>query len=242
MNSPGNTPSTLLRVAFPRVRNNATNGENASACATSLATVAQHGGLKALAALALSRNSDATARATRGEKGTETAQQAVTRGTLLRLAETEGVGRQLIDRLTDADMEASAGLPDEALADLLRDLRDSDLRRRGIRPASETAHGACQHCGPVWLDEGIATLASHAGGLARVVGCPWCFVTDRACIPRPLVTCETCRHFVADQNNAQGGLGACRAPIVFGYGEPPTYPAAERSCTEWLPLSVTAML
>lgn len=51
---------SLLRVAFPSTRNNATNGLSSNSTRNSHATGAQQTSLKALALLALSRNSHAT--------------------------------------------------------------------------------------------------------------------------------------------------------------------------------------
>lgn len=82
----------------------------------------------------------------------------------------------------------------EVLADLLR-LRAE--RANAERPAHYTRVALCQGCGPVFL-------WPEAPEVVR--GCPWCLVRHRVLIPRPLVTCATCRHFEPNGHTPTAGL------------------------------------
>jgi hypothetical protein len=134
-----------------------------------------------------------------------------------------------------ADLLALAG-PDEA--PILRDnatvaeafakcLKLAETRARGVRPAHYTRAAVCLGCGPVWLSP---------GGLARVLGCPWC--SNRAegrPIPRPPVTCADCRHFSPNPSSPTVGVGTCAAGPNGADAGPPPRPAIKRICAAWRP-------
>ncbi len=154
---------------------------------------------------------------------------------LLTLAGAEGIAPDLIHALDGADVEACAGLADETLRAYVRALADADLRERGQRPADETAPALCRACGPVWLAPEVASAAPIVAGWPRVLGCPWCHVRNRDAIPRPLVTCAECRHFIRDSVNPAAGMGTCTATREPMPSEAPTYPRASRYCAEFRP-------
>src|SRR5690606_37310362 len=74
-------------------------------------------------------------------------------------------------------------IPDPALASAAADIA---LRESGKRPPDETAPARCRSCGPVWIAPEIARIAPVVAGWPRVLGCPWCHVTNRNAIPRPM--------------------------------------------------------
>jgi len=112
------------------------------------------------------------------------------RGHLGRLANAEGIDRQLIAGLQLFDVAACAGLPVEILRTYIRALRDSDLRRQGKVPPDETAAAMCRLCGPVWLHPAVASVAPIVDGWPRVLGCPWCHLRERTLVPRPPIAHE----------------------------------------------------
>ena len=236
-----NENDRLLRVAFPRARNNATNTPND---ATGHATGAQQIGLKALALLALERNKPRNNHATDTPKTTQqtavlegsfvarVAQDSdVLRARLLALAEVERIDAGLVRKLPNGDVAECSGLPDETLVAYLRALRDDDLREKGKRIADETAPALCVRCGPIWTAPEVASAAPVVDGWPRVLGCPWCHVANRRAIPRPSVTCGACRHFIRDAVNPRAGWGRCSAGVD---PDRPT-PMATRSCATFRP-------
>jgi hypothetical protein len=137
----------------------------------------------------------------------------------------------LVSRLY-VDVDACAGLPDNALRAYILALADTDLRERGKVPADETAVALCRSCGPVWVAPEVAAVAPAANGVPRVLGCPWCHVRDRRPMARPKVTCGDCRYFSRDAINASEGMGSCKA----GCDPARPYPMAEHVCAEWRPI------
>lgn len=107
------------------------------------------------------------------------------RARLVELAVSEGIDHALIQRLPDTDVDACAGHTDDFVRAYLRGLRDSDLRERGQRPEDESAPAVCARCGPVWLHPAVVAVAPMVEGWGQVLGCPWCFVSNRRGIPRP---------------------------------------------------------
>ena len=64
------------------------------------------------------------------------------------------------------------------------------VREQGRVPNSYTATISCEQCGPVFIFEGAPP---------RVTACPWCHNRARNLpIPRPPVTCASCRHWRCD--------------------------------------------
>ena len=102
-------------------------------------------------------------------------------------------------------------------------------REAGRTPPSYTATTHCRGCGLVPI---------FAGAPARVDACPWCFNRTKGLpIPRPSVSCATCRHFTADPIG-HGGIGSCAR------GGPPkgqmsAYPYAKRQCPDFEPKETT---
>ncbi len=104
-----------------------------------------------------------------------------------------------------------------------------ELRQRGERPAHYTRRAICNHCGPVWLWE---------PGPAHVLGCPWCFNrANRLPIPRPLVTCGTCRFFTPNPSSPGSGIGSCGALPMPADTGPTCRPNRERVCGSWCPVA-----
>lgn len=104
---------------------------------------------------------------------------------LVTLAATDGADPSLVRALPAVDVDACAALSDDTLRAYVCALKDSGLRERGIRPDDETAPAHCRRCGLVWLHPAIAAIAPVVNGWPRVLGCPWCHVTNRQTIPRP---------------------------------------------------------
>lgn len=149
---------------------------------------------------------------------------------LLRLADGELIDAGLVRRLSESDLLECIGLPDATLRAYLHALNDSALRQVGKVPRDETACGLCRHCGPVWLAPEIAAVAPMVNGWPVVLGCPWCHVRERALIPRPIVHCRDCTHFVRDTVNPAEGMGRCAADREPMPKEPMPYPHAAREC------------
>jgi hypothetical protein len=139
------------------------------------------------------------------------------RAKLAELASVEGVAPELVTQLAPADVAACAGLPTETLRAYVRELETTDRIAHGSVPRGWDTPAACAGCGPVWLWEGIAS---------PVLGCPWCARRKAGqAIPRPPVTCETCRHYIADLLNPPAGIGRCAA-----WGKPAHYPMRPHMC------------
>jgi hypothetical protein len=108
--------------------------------------------------------------------------------------------------------------------------RDIDDRHAGRVPAGDTARMLCRGCGPVWIHPDIAAVLPVVDGWPRALGCPWCFVRKAGgFIPRPSVTCESCRHFNPDTINPTAGMGAC------GAGKGMHYPMQRHGCDAFDP-------
>ena len=234
--------SQLLRVAHPRERNNATN---IPTHATTPATGAQRTGLKALALLALARNSACNSSATDPEKEAKTAQQTPVsedqfvarpediRERLLAIARYEFLDDELITSLRKSDIMECEGLPHDVLLAYVLALADADLRERGKCPRDETAPALCRHCGPIWIAPEVAAMAPIVDGWARVLGCPWCHVKNRKPLPRPAVTCSACKQFQRDKINPRDGIGTCLQNVDQ---EKPLFPNADRKCQVFQPI------
>ena len=129
------------------------------------------------------------------------------------------------------DASGLAALTDKQLSAYVAMLADADLRERGKRPTDETAAALCRSCGPVWLAHEVASAAPVAGGWPRVLGCPWCHVRNCQAIPRPLVACGDCRHFIRDAINPAGGMGRCNS----GADPDRPTPMGARECARFRP-------
>jgi hypothetical protein len=114
-----------------------------------------------------------------------------------------------------AELKASPGLC-EAFASLLR---ISNTRAKGQRPDHYTQKVLCDGCGPVWLWEGSpGRVLGHNRGVGRP-------------IPRPLVTCGTCRHFRRIDHPHLGHCAEGEPEAIAGLWD-----TDRRGCSRWLPL------
>ncbi len=165
---------------------------------------------------------------------------AYLRARLLELAAAEHIDAALIHRLPDDDVAACEGSTDDLLRGYIAMLAITDLRERGQVPTDETATALCRHCGPVWVHPHVANVSPVVDGWPVVLGCPWCFIRAAGrYVPRPLVACGDCTHFVRDTINPAGGMGRCGAgcdPL-----QPLPYPHTKRSCATWRPSFASTM-
>lgn len=153
---------------------------------------------------------------------------------LLALADAEGINPAHVHRLHDLDVALCIGLDTRQLAAYLSMLADSAEREAGRAPAGDTAAMHCERCGPVWIHPRIAKALPAVGGWPRALGCPWCFVRDAGgFIPRPLVKCGRCKHFIAGVVNTGVGLGCCAR------GHSTQCPATLHRCSEFSPLQIS---
>jgi hypothetical protein len=157
------------------------------------------------------------------------------RNRLLRLCEAMAIDQKLINELPTEDVAACEGLDDDVLRTYVRSLRDSDAMERGRVPEGMTARALCRSCGPVLLSPNVAAVAPVSDGWPRVLGCPWCHVRNRAVIPRPVVRCGECRHFVPDRVSPHSGLGRCGLGRERLPHDNLHYPHAARQCEAFIP-------
>lgn len=163
--------------------------------------------------------------ATKSESHRDELPAVAMRDRLLILADTAGVDRAHVNGLGAAAVAACAGLDDDQLAAYLCLVRDTTDRLAGRVPAGDTARMLCKGCGPVWIHPTIAEVLPVVDGWPRALGCPWCVARKAgACIPRPPVTCDGCRHFAPGTINPRAGMGRCNA------GKGAHYPMARHGC------------
>lgn len=125
--------------------------------------------------------------------------EAEQRAHLLALAESEGVDAAHVHRLHADDVTACAGESDNTLRAYVRALERDAGMDAGIVPADWQAVAHCAGCGPVHLWEPL-----------HVIACPWCFRRKAGKrVPRPMVTCGDCRHYLPDPLNREAGMGGC---------------------------------
>lgn len=142
------------------------------------------------------------------------------RARLPTLAEAEGVDAAHVHRLHADDVAACSGLDDEELRRYLRRLERVAGMNAGIVPAGWDAVAHCAGCGPVHLWEPL-----------RVIACPWCFRRKAGNrIPRPLVQCGGCVHYVPNPLNPEAGMGSCAQGVDRAY-----WPMRRHSCADLLP-------
>jgi len=143
------------------------------------------------------------------------------RARLLALAADEGLPAGLVHGLADADAVACAGLPDDTLRAYLLALEAGQQMDAGMVPPGwgEPVACTCEGCGPVLLWPGCPP---------KVKACPWCSRRGGGkAIPRPLVTCGDCRHYLPDTVNPPAGMGGC------GLGHPSRWPMQRHRCGDW---------
>lgn len=141
----------------------------------------------------------------------------------------------LVLTLSESFLRDCEGMADDALRALLSMLRDNADRRAGRAPAGDTAAIICQACGPVFVHPSIAAVLPVVNGWPRALGCPWCFIRKAGLyVPRPPVTCASCRYFQPDTINPAQGMGRCTVDAARPQA-PPTYPSASRHCGSWRP-------
>lgn len=126
---------------------------------------------------------------------------ATIRARLMELAELECLEPALVHRLDDTDLAACTGLGDEVLTAYLRALDAAAKMDAGMAPTGWTAARYCRLCGPVLLWPDCPPI---------VLACPWCFRRKAGrYVPRPLVQCADCVHFIRCERNPLGGGGDC---------------------------------
>lgn len=135
---------------------------------------------------------------------------AAVRARLLACVERLGGDPVMVRRLPEVDLVAYVGAPDHLLRGFVESMMDTADREAGRVPAGHTAPMHCARCGPVWAHPSMAAALPMVAGWPRALGCPWCHVRKAGgYIPRPVVSCEGCRHFVPDTVNPEAGMGAC---------------------------------
>lgn len=145
------------------------------------------------------------------------------RAHLLALAEDEGLPAALVHGLGDAEVASYAGEADQTLRACLRALNADRSLDAGMVPPDwgEPVARVCEGCGPVLL---------WPTAPETVTACPWCFRRNAGkAIPRPLVTCEGCRHYLPGPVNPAAGGGSC-AVADRGY-----WPMQRHRCPDWRP-------
>lgn len=148
--------------------------------------------------------------------------QTELRAHLLALAADEGLPAELVHGLDDADVAACAGLPDDLLRGYLHALVASEQMDRGQVPPDWGAPAArtCEGCGLVLLWPDCPPV---------VKACPWCFRRKAGkTVPRPPVTCGTCRHYLPEPVNPAAGMGGC----ALGTGRA-DWPMKPHRCADW---------
>ena len=141
---------------------------------------------------------------------------------LLALANDEGLPAALVHALPDADVTACAGLPDDTLRAYLRALEAGQQMDAGMVPPGwgEPVACTCEGCGPVLLWPDCPP---------RVKACPWCARRKAGkVIPRPLVACGDCRHYLPDTVNPPAGMGGCALGPGRAY-----WPMKRHRCADW---------
>lgn len=133
-------------------------------------------------------------------QGADVEKTQVMRAHLLTLAESEGIDPAHVHRLHDDDLRAiPADYAEHNLTAYLRALERDTGMDAGMVPWDWQAVAQCDGCGPVHLWEPL-----------RVKACPWCFKRKAGkSIPRPLVKCGDCIHYVPDPLNPAAGVGTC---------------------------------
>lgn len=159
------------------------------------------GTLKPLQAKASPLSPPSPPKRARGCEGPEPRLANQQRTHLLTLAEAHGLPADLVHRLHAADLAACESHTDATLLAYLRALEQSARMDAGMVPPAYTVAAECAGCGPVWLWPGVP---------ASVIACPWCARRKAGlAIPRPPVTCGTCRCFTPDSTNPGAGIGCC---------------------------------
>lgn len=158
-----------------------------------------------------------------------------TRIRMLELAAAAYMDAAPVRALSESFLRDCEGMADDALRALLSMLRDNADRRAGRAPAGDTAAIMCQACGPVFVHPSIAAVLPVVDGWPRALGCPWCFIRKAGLyVPRPPVTCASCRYFKPDTINPAQGMGRCTVDAARAQ-DPPTYPSTSRHCDSWRP-------
>lgn len=138
--------------------------------------------------------------------------------------------QELPDRLLALDRATPAQLAALTLDELRAYARLLDRTRimsAGLCPCGYTQRAICGGCGPVLL---------WVGAPAELIACPWCARRKAGqSIPRPLVRCDDCTHFVPDPINPAGGTGVCGLALPYRSGERARQPVTSRRCPEHRP-------
>jgi len=146
---------------------------------------------------------------------------AALRAHLLAICRSHALPERLVANLPDAELEGCELLSPEGLVRWVQVLGENERMRKGIAPPGWTQASYCHHCGPVKL---------WAGAPLHVIGCPWCHVRKAAGqVPRPAVTCATCKHMRRMPQTSPAGMQSCKD----GHGM--HYAHAEHVCDDWRP-------
>jgi hypothetical protein len=171
---------------------------------------------------------------------------AKVRARLLVLAEAEGIDTELVRALPESELTTtgeqcaaveseSPGRGRELALQYLRLLATDAAMRAGRLPPDFDTPAMCRHCGPVWLPRSQVAMLDVVNGWPRALGCPWCFIHPQGIrIPRPSVTCATCRHYQPDSVNPGEGMGRCGAGVPGM-----TWPHQSRVCATFKPKEAT---
>ncbi len=154
-------------------------------------------------------------------QGGEVENTKVQRARLLTLVADDLLPAGLVHSLDDADAAACDGLPDDTLRVYLRYLERGRRMDAGQIPPEwgEPVASFCKGCGPVPLWKGCPPV---------VMACPWCFRRNAGeAIPRPLVACGDCRHYLPDTVNPPAGIGGCEL------GHAGQWPMKLHRCKDW---------
>ena len=163
-----------------------------------------------------------TAQESQNRKNRKGADLEKTAERLRRLAADEGLPAGLVSDLDDADLAACAGLPDDLLRAYLRAMERGHRMDAGQVPPEwgEPVARTCEGCGPVLLWPTCPAV---------VKACPWCFRRKAGkVIPRPLVACGDCRHYLPDTVNPPAGMGGCALGPGRAY-----WPMKRHRCADW---------
>lgn len=165
---------------------------------------------------------------------------------LLAATAVEHLDGELVQALPESELRATSEQlavcemtdRDDILRGYLHALADTATRKAGKAPVGDTARMLCAHCGPIWIHPSIAAVLPVVNGWPRALGCPWCHVKPRAglAIPRPTVTCDTCRYYQPDKINPAAGCGRCQLNMPMKHGG---YPQIERYCKAFNPTMAT---
>src|SRR5690625_878982 len=93
---------------------------------------------------------------------------------LAALAGEMGIGGDLLEKFTTADLAWLADLPHAARVRFVEIQHENEQRAAGIVPDTHTEQAHCQRCGPVLLRPGLVAALDKVEGVPTAAACPWC--------------------------------------------------------------------